>query len=38
MKKALLMSLFAGAAVAASAATVTEVSSPITTGTTFVGE
>ena len=38
MKKALLMSLIAGAtAVSATAATVTEVSSPITEGTTFVG-
>ena len=39
MKKALLMSLIAGAAaVSATAATVSEVSSPITEGTTFVGE
>ena len=38
MKKALLMSLIAGAAaVSATAATVSEVSSPITEGTTFVG-
>ena len=39
MKKTLLMSLIAGAAaVSATAATVSEVSSPITEGTTFVGE
>lgn len=39
MKKALLMSLIASAAaVSATAATVSEVSSPITEGTTFVGE
>ena len=39
MKKALLMSLIAGAAaVSATAATVSEVSTPITEGTTFVGE
>ena len=39
MKKALLMSLIAGAAaVSATAATVSEVSSPITEGTTFVGD
>lgn len=39
MKKSILISLIAGAvAVSASAATVTEVTSPIAEGTTFVGE
>lgn len=39
MKKSILISLIAGAAaVSASAATVTAVTSPITEGTTFVGE